>query len=119
MPRWSDPTYQARRSPAIAFVNAAGRLLGRVGFSPASFDRDRLIEIACRRTGLDDYGDDDWREPLGTLLGSLASESNLTPIGRVVAHEHVARLLARRLRLQDERRRSPDVAAERIRPTYT
>jgi len=42
---------------------------------------DDLHESAIRTTGLDDFGDDDYLEPLGVLLDSYANEAGLTELG--------------------------------------
>ena len=42
---------------------------------------DDLHESAIRTTGLDDFGDDDYLEPLGVLLESYANEAGLTELG--------------------------------------
>lgn len=42
---------------------------------------DELHEAATRATGLTDFGDDDYREPLGILLESYRVDAGLTPLG--------------------------------------
>ena len=42
---------------------------------------DDLHESAMRATGLDDFGDDGYREALAILLTSYAEEAGLTELG--------------------------------------
>lgn len=42
---------------------------------------DELHDAATRATGLTDFGDDDYREPLGILLESYRVDAGLTPLG--------------------------------------
>jgi hypothetical protein len=70
---------------------------------------------AQRRTRLADWGGDEFREPLALLARSLAVEGRLTPLGWLVAGGDVLALLEQRLRLVEDRRRHPDIAAQEIR----
>ncbi len=98
----------------IRATNAAGSVLLRMGLRPVSLDERDLLGAARRATGLDDFGEDDFRAPLGWLLQALESEAELTLLGRVAARRDLGGLLANRLRLQADRRRFPDIAAERV-----
>ncbi|HET9854794.1 MAG TPA: hypothetical protein VFR53_07035, partial [Methylomirabilota bacterium] len=55
----------------IRATNAVGSALSRIGLTPVSLDEHDLLAAARRSTGLDDFGDDDFREPLGRLLSCL------------------------------------------------
>jgi hypothetical protein len=98
----------------IHTANALGLLLGRVGLTPVSLDERDLLETARRATGLDDFGDDDFREPLGLLLFCLEREADLTLVGRIAARRDLVGLLINRLRLEEDRKRHPEIAGERI-----
>src|SRR6185436_19453041 len=74
---------------------------------------------ATRRTGLADFGDDAFREPLGILLDGLEREAALTLLGRVIARTDLVRLLENRLYMVDARKRHPEIAEGRIaRPLF-
>ena len=98
----------------IRATNAVGSALSRMGLVPVSLAERDLLGAARRSTGLDDFGDDDFREPLRRLLSCLATEAELTLLGRVAARRDLTGLLENRLRLQEDRKRHPDIAAERI-----
>src|SRR5262249_26175097 len=74
-----------------------------------------LLAAARRRTGLDDFGDPAFREPLARLVRSIEDEARLTLVGRFAAVMQLVELLANRLLLQRDRRRHPAIAEETIR----
>lgn len=103
---------------AVRVLNTAGGIASRVGLSP-SLEPAGLLEAACKRTGLSDFGDDRFREGLDVLLRALEGEARLTTVGRLAARSRIIGLLETRLRLVEHVRRSPDVAAEPIdRPVF-
>jgi putative membrane protein len=95
----------------VRAVNDAGRPFA----ARIRLDSDELIDVAARRTGLTDQGDDGFREPLRRLVASWEDEAMLSPIGRVAARRDALRLLANRLRMREDRRRHPEIATEKIR----
>ena len=103
----------------IRAVNTAGRGLRRVGVEPVNLEERSLLETACRATGLDDFGGDEFRTPLGLILEGLETEARLTPLGRLVARHDLLGLLTNRLRLAEDRKRHPGIAEQRIdRPMF-
>ncbi|MGH7479867.1 MAG: sulfotransferase, partial [Candidatus Methylomirabilales bacterium] len=96
-------------------LNRIGEGVERVGIRSLSLDERELRAVACRETGLSDSGDEDFREPLSQLLHALESEARLTLVGRIVARADIVGLLANRLRLEEDRRRHPEIGEERIR----
>lgn len=97
------------REPWVDRLNAVGANLGDAGASIVSLDDDFLLAAAIANTGLDDFGDDWWREPYAVLLGSLRDEANLTLAGRLLARGEIQRLLQSRLQLIDAWKRQPEV----------
>jgi hypothetical protein len=118
LPQKRKPTYPSKSvsPPLISAFNRAAGALSRIGLGPARLDHQQLIAQACRRTGLSDFGEGEFTEPLRILVESLERDADLTPIGRIVARAHLSRLLTNRLRLEAERRRTPQAAHERILP---
>lgn len=91
-------------------ANGLGRLLPR-----ASLDPDTLIDRACRKTGLSDFGPDGpFREALGVLCDSLETEANLTPVGRLLVRQMVQEGLENQLQVQEWYRRYPEIADQRV-----
>jgi len=71
---------------------------------------DALIAQAQAETGLDDFGDDSFREPLGVLLGALDTQRERSAMGRVSAHAQVLQLVKNRLLVEDLMREHPEIA---------
>jgi hypothetical protein len=103
---------------AIGTANAAGRALRRFGLEPVSLEERSLLEAACRATGLDDFGGEEFREPLRLILEGLEAEARLTLLGRVVARQDLIGLLTTRLQLTADRKRHPAIADERVAPPF-
>jgi hypothetical protein len=94
-------------------LNAFGRQLG----NPAALvplDEASLIQTACTATGLDDYGDDGWREPMGIFVRALNDEADLNLLGRIMARNEIVRALVNRLEVHATLARHPEISAERI-----
>jgi len=94
-----EPVLTAEQQAAIA---AASHV--RVEFT-----EEAVLSEARRRTGLSDFGPDDFRERLRLQLQSLEEDPYLGPIGRVGAFSDCVRFAANRLRLHDFIRQHPDV----------
>src|SRR5262249_50291856 len=93
--------------------------LARLGHQPVALDEGSILEEVCRQTGLDDFGSDEFREPLRRLLHAYESEARLTLLGRIGARGDTTMLLTNRLRLVDDRKRTPGIAEQRIvRPLF-
>jgi len=101
-------------SAGIRAANGLGSLLDRAGVRLVSLEEGDLLDAARRATGLDDFGDDDFREPLRRLLFCLEHEADLTLVGRIAARRDLVGLLITRLRIEADRKTHPEIAAERI-----
>ncbi len=60
-------------------------------------DIDELHASATRRTGLDDFGPDDYRDGLSVLLESYATEARLAPLGEKITRASLRGALVARL----------------------
>jgi hypothetical protein len=99
----------------IRAANAVGRYLEYMGRQPVAPDERTVLEAARRRTGLQDFGGEEFRAGLRILLQDYGTEAHLTLLGRLVAHRDTVALLAHRLRLHEDRRRHPRIAEQEIR----
>ena len=72
------------------------------------FDKNALMDEACSRTGLDDFGDDGYIEPL-TLLASDLVNAQFTDIGRRLKTQEIIIWLENRLKLQECFRCHPEI----------
>lgn len=89
------------------------RLANRVG-APlaarlASLEEGSLLAAARERTGLDDFGDARFLEPLRVLLDALEREAGLSPLGRFATRQLLVQLLSNRLLVESCIRRRPQL----------
>jgi hypothetical protein len=70
---------------------------------------NEILEAAVAQTGLDDFGDDSFREGLEILLASLRDEARLNARGETFIHQRIVGYLGQRLRVEDWYRRHPDI----------
>jgi hypothetical protein len=70
---------------------------------------DQLIALARRRTGLTEFGETAFLDPLQTLLRACYEDGNLSLVGRVATRWDVVRFLSNLLRLFDEEQRAPEI----------
>jgi hypothetical protein len=73
------------------------------------FEEGVVLGAARARTGLAEFGDPAFREPLRRLLDSLERESNLHAIGRATWWERIVGILVNRLRSEDWIARHPEI----------
>ena len=60
-----------------------------------------LIDKARMRTGLDDFGSDNFREGLHALTTSIDQEADLNTVGEHAVYERIILHLEQRLRIED------------------
>jgi hypothetical protein len=73
-----------------------------------------LILRAHRATGLDDFGDDSFREGLERLTRALDVEARLTAGGAAAFEGQIVHYLSQRLQVEDWYRRYPQIDEEEI-----
>ena len=77
-------------------------------------DLDSVLADARKKSGLEDFGDEHFLEPLEVLLRALRSEAPLSPFGRLVSRHFIVQMLVGRLRLEELCRQHPEIADEVI-----
>ena len=78
------------------------------------FNLEALEGIAAKDAGLDDYGDDIYREPYTVLLRALDGESGLGPLGRLSSWNQIRQFLINRLLVVDYLKQHPQAAQVEI-----
>ena len=86
----------------------------QASLAPATLDRDTLLQQAKDRTGLNDFGDTWFLEPMAQYLASLNSEGRLTEAGAAGQTEVIVKGLASRLRMIDDIKRHPEILEEEV-----
>jgi hypothetical protein len=98
-----------------ALLAAADRLAGATGWLRRPLNEAALVHAARRDSGLHDFGDESFREPLRLLLRCYAEEAELSVIGRLAARWDVVRFMSNLLRLRAEETAAPEIARVAIR----
>jgi hypothetical protein len=113
--RQPAPRYPIDLSKLLRVFNSLGRLFPRNGSPILTMEPEELIDKACKRTGLNDFGDDSLLGRLEILLRSFVNDADLNLIGLICAHSDILRLLCNRLRLVEDRKIHHAIAAEVVR----
>ena len=103
----------APRPQWVTELNTFGRHLG----SPAalvSLDERRCSPPARDATGLDDFGDDGWREPMRIFVRSLEEEADLHLLGRILTRNEIVRVLVNRLEVHAALEANPEIVQEPV-----
>jgi len=92
----------------IALFNRAGRIAEKLGVL-ADLDVEQLMANARRKSGLNDFGDEWFREPLTVLVESINREANLTPTGKLIQKTRLEGALIARLRAERLLQKHPEI----------
>jgi hypothetical protein len=107
--KWAPPP----RPEWVRLLNQVGSNLGEPsGLVP--LDEASLLAAAQQLTGLDDFGEDEWREPFGILLADIENEAKLNLMGRLLTRYDLLRSLVYRLRMAETEKRHPEIAEQPI-----
>jgi hypothetical protein len=75
---------------------------------------DAVLTAAVDRTGLDDFGPEDFRDRLALWLDEVDHDADRTGLGRMILFNDCVRYAANRLRLHDLLQRHPEIHDEEI-----
>ncbi|MGA2519730.1 MAG: sulfotransferase [Acidimicrobiales bacterium] len=70
---------------------------------------DAVLDAATARTGLDDFGPDDFRTRLGQWLWEVGGDPDRTGLGRVMLYRDCVRYASNRLRIRQLLERHPEI----------
>ncbi|MBK7519911.1 MAG: sulfotransferase [Gammaproteobacteria bacterium] len=80
----------------------------------------KLLDQARERSGLSDFGEEDFLEPLSRLVDSINRECELSPIGEQAVPEMLLTQLVNRLEIESWYARHPEIDDEQIvAPVFT
>src|SRR5438552_2892550 len=109
-------TVEQTRAPLpIRLLNKCGAALERFGLKSAAPSATELIKRAKQRCGLEDFGGNEFVEPLSRLLESCHREARLNVIGKMALRSDVVRILCNRLLLARDREIYPEIGRQEIR----
>ena len=99
------------KDSALRLADSAASLFGLLD---RPIEADALLQRAVRETGLTDFGEDPFLEPLRTFLESCSSEAALGLIGQAATRWDVTRFLVNLLRLREAERQDAAIVREHI-----
>ena len=87
--------------------------------TPVELTVDSLVAEARARTGLEDFGEDGFRERLAALVAMYDGPAGLSPRGRKATRQRLVQLLANRLHIQHTLAAHPEIRQRTLRrPLY-
>lgn len=92
----------------IALFNKAGRVAEKLGLLP-DLNVDALVASARHKSGLHDFGDEWFLQPLQVLVDSINREAHLTPLGKLIQKGRLESALVTRLRIEALCRQHPEI----------
>lgn len=116
----SDPTVSNLDYTAtLRLANAAARVGEWVGVPVGRIDLDSIVDAARRATGLTDWGDEAFLEPMARVVQVVQEAEGLTPLARIVLRQTWIRALSNRLWLREHLRRHPTAVGHGVkRPIF-
>lgn len=76
-------------------------------------DAEYFMELARKRTGLDDFGPDHFKAPLQLVLDATEN-AELSLLGRMVKLEEILRYLIGRLQIEEQLKQTPEILEEKV-----
>ena len=99
-------------------ANTLGSLGARLGLEP-DLNAQQLLDNAVNRTKLDDFGELDFITGFELLVQSLEKEAELNTVGKLSAKTYLHQLLCNRLRIEENRKNTSEIAKQKInRPIF-
>jgi len=81
---------------------------------PVDLSAASVLDGAVRRTGMDDFGPDDFRERIQLLIDEVDADDNATEFSRATLRRRLVEVLSNRLLRQDLLTRHPEIHDVRI-----
>lgn len=110
-PRITSTRYDRPHRPLpVRLANGVLGVAQRFARSGTSLDPASLMAAAEEATGLLDFGEPSFREPLRMLVDAIGAEADLHPLGRIITRTRLVSTLANRARIEEQYRRRPEIA---------
>lgn len=78
------------------------------------FSEESILQAARERTGLNDFGADDFRERLRVLREEWDGDPEITPLARNTLRSYLVRYASNRLLIHDTLKRHPEILDQKI-----
>ena len=94
-------------------------LLQRQGKSLINISPHHMMNMAIKKSGLSDWGEENFQEPMQIFIESLEKEAHLDFLGRLILSRNTFGVLYNRLCIQDEIKNNQNILREEIkRPLF-
>jgi hypothetical protein len=93
----------------MRILNTTLRGANALGLAKINLNPDALVATAKKETGLKDFGDEGFLEPMHLMIRALEEEADLNPVGRFMNRANILRLLKGRLYAQELLTRHPEI----------
>jgi hypothetical protein len=111
----TQPTYTGPYAPApVRLLNSVARRVKPSSDRLIPLELQGLLESACHKTGLRDWGDQRFKESLRVLVDSVGQEGKLTFFGRFTLRQFLVDNLCNRLRIIETVKRFPEIDRQKI-----
>ncbi len=97
------------RPAAIGIANRIGKLLSGIGIGGHDLSVQGVLAQARRKTGLSNFGDAGFMEPLSVLLDSVNREASLNPVGQLIIRARIVGILENKLAAEEAIRNHPEI----------
>jgi hypothetical protein len=106
------------RPIGVKLFNALGGVVRRLNWEP-EMRVERILHYAQKRTGLSDFGSDDFLEPMSILVDEYQHAANFHPFGHLCMRLSLQKHAENRLLIEASAKRHPDRLAQPLnRPLY-
>jgi len=89
-------------------LNLTASCLIKSGLPVGNLSAQSILEAAKKKTGLDDWGSEDFIARL-EILGQFAQGSHITPLAHVFARQTFIQAVSNRLKMEDYLKRHPEI----------
>ncbi|NRB39914.1 MAG: sulfotransferase [Pseudomonadales bacterium] len=93
----------------VTLFNSVGRCAEKLGMSKA-LNVETMLVNAKKKSGLSDFGDEWFLEPLNILVNSINEEAKLTPLGKLIQKKRLEYALIVRLRVEEMYKKKPGIS---------
>jgi hypothetical protein len=100
----ANPTLSEAQAAALAYARA----------NPVTLTPDAVLDAARARTGLSDFGADDFRGRLAVWMQAGDADAELSAVGRMNLFHEAVRFAANRLQVEDQIRKAPEILGVEI-----
>jgi hypothetical protein len=102
------------RPRTLKIADALVRFLDRFGGRTLALDAEKIMRKAQKKTGLTDFGENSFREPLEILCNHSRNGRPLSAFGRLMAVDNILYRLMNRLKIEAELKAHPEILDEKI-----